>query len=193
MKPRLPRHHNRTFRLSLQQRWAGAFALLALVPLVLGGCGGGDDNEPLNTSSRSNSLSSLFRATVSVGSSSFPDTAKYDCWVASRPSQRDEGFSYISSSEIPAGRGMVVVYPQNRTVAFAGRNTLVDLEVVFAESVGEGVGRITDIGTISAFQRTPVGASKPVKYVLFVPSGDLARSNAAVGTLLFVPVTTPRN
>ncbi len=171
---------------------AAVIGVLAVGGILPAGCGGGD-TEVLNTSSRSNSLSSLFRTTVSVGAAPRPDTAQYDCWVASRPSQRDEGFAFISASEIPAGRGMIVVYPENRSVAFAGRNTLVDLQVVFAEGVGEGVGRITDIGSIAAFSRNPVGASRPVKYVMFVPGGDLARSNAKVGDLLFVPVTTPRN
>lgn len=191
MKIRLPENNNRASRPLSYQRFAGAIALLATFSVVIGGCGGGDDSEPRNTSARSTSLSSLFKATVSVGPSTGPASAKYDCWVAAQPRQRDEGFAFISASEIPPGRGMIVVYPNNRTAAFAGQNTLVDLEVVFAEGIAEGVGRITNIGSIAAFQRTPVSSVKPVKYVLFVPAGDLARSKPAVGTLLAVPVVTP--
>ncbi|MBC7807308.1 MAG: DUF192 domain-containing protein [Akkermansiaceae bacterium] len=193
---RLTRCASRAFRSSLQRRLAGGLALLALGAVSLGGCGGSnDDKEILNSSSRSNSLSSLFVVTASVRNPGGADTGagQYDCWVAQRPSQRDEGFSFIAANEIPAGRGMAVVYPTNRNVSFVGRNTLVDLQVVYAEGVGEGVGRITDIGSIPAFSRTPFGSSRPVKYVLFVPAGDLARSGAEVGDLLFVPVSTPTN
>lgn len=172
---------------------AGAWVLLGILPTLLGGCGGGDEKQLLNTSSRNNSLSSMFRTTVSVGTSPAPANAQYECWIATRPSQRDEGFSFISPSDLPPGRGMIVVYPSNRNLSFVGRDTLVGLDVVYAEAVAEGIGRITDIGIINPFSRTPFGSSKPAKYALFVQGSDLSRSGAKVGDLLYVPVTTPSN
>lgn len=171
--------------------FAAAFVLLAAAPALLVGCGGGDEREALNTSSRRNPLGSMFKTTVTIGDPAAPASAQYDCWVASRPSQRDEEFSYILPSELPPGRALIAIYPEDRPVAFNGRNTFVGVEVVFAEFVEEGIGRITNFGAIGAFQREPASSVKPVKYVLFVQGGDLARSGAKVGDLIFVPVATP--
>ena len=182
-------HQNRIWGLNFSRRFAIAFALLTTASIVLGGCGG-SDNEPRNTSSRSNSLSSLAIVTVHVRDVNDTATA-YNSWAATRPSQRDEGFALISPGEVPPGRSMVVVYPENRSIAFSGRDTFVDLQVVYAEAVGEGVGKITDIGFIGAFSRQPFRSSKLAKYALFVQNGDLARSGAKVGDLLFVPINTP--
>ena len=174
-----------------------AVAALAFGLLAAGcGSGGGHDEKPAtNTSSRSNPLSSMLRITAFAREASNPNTA-YQCYLANRPGQRDEGLSFVSAEELLSApgappRGMAFIYPDNRTLAFNGRNTLIDLDVVYAEGVGDGVGRIVDITTIGAFQRGLAISSKPVKYVLMVQRGDLARSGAKVGDFLYVPYVTP--
>jgi len=177
----------------------GRFAAAALASgLLLTGCGGssqGDTKPATNTSSRSNSLSSMLRITVFAKQPSNAATS-FQCYRAITPSQRDEGLSFVSAEELSAApgappRGMVFVYPDNRTLAFGGRNTIIDLDVVYAVGVGEGVGRIVDITTINAFQRNLAVSSVPAKYVLMVRRGDLAASGAQVGDFLYVPVNTP--
>lgn len=178
---------------SFRTPWHGSArgcALLALGALFLGGCGGSDDRTPFNTSSRANALSTLPRVTVHVRDP-FSDATAYDCWVASTPSQRNEGLSYISPEEFTPGRAMVAVYPGNSLLAFAGSRTTIGVEVIYAEDAGEGVGRITDIGVIYPRSGQPFGSSKPVKYALFIQGGDIARSGAKVGDLIYVPFATP--
>ncbi|MBC8143288.1 MAG: DUF192 domain-containing protein [Armatimonadetes bacterium] len=174
-----------------------AAAVLA-AGLSVAGCGGNydeDEKPAINSSSRSNPLSSMIRITVFARVPSTPDTS-FQVYRALTPSQRDEALSFVTNDELLAAptappRGMVFVYPDNRTLAFSGRNTLIDLDVVYAVGVGEGVGRIVDITTIGAFQRNLAISSVPVKYVLMVKRGDLARSGARVGDLLYVPINTP--
>lgn len=175
-----------------------AAAITLASGLLLTGCGGdsdGDERPAINTSSRSNPLSSMQRITVFARQSNNAATS-FQCYRAITPSQRDEGLSFVSSEELQstAGappRGMVFIYPDNRFLAYNGRDTIIDLDVVYAEGVGEGVGRIVDITTIGAFQRNLAISSVPVKYVLMVRRGDLAGSGAQVGDFLYVPVNTP--
>jgi uncharacterized membrane protein (UPF0127 family) len=179
------------------RRCMGAFTatlLCGLLPLT--GCGGGNyrDKAPAqNTSSRANSLSSMFR--VNVGIKNTNPGQVYDCWVAADPGQRLEGLSYVSAGELPGGsrRGMIFVFPGNSIVDFWGKDTFIPLDIAFAVGTAEGVGRIVKIGTIDPYQRTIISSDIPAKYVIEVPRGDLALSGAKVGDTIFVPVTTPKN
>ncbi len=174
-------------------------AVLMLISGLSAGCGGnsqGGTKPATNTSSRSNSLSSMQRITVFTRLQNNVATS-FQCYRAITPSQRDEGLSFVSAEELSSApgappRGMVFIYPDNRTLAFSGRNTLTDLDVVYAVGVGEGVGQIVDITTIGAFQRDLAISSVPAKYVLMVRRGDLAGSGAKVGDFLYVAVNTPK-
>ena len=177
----------------------GLAATVFVLSLAAGGCGGGGNRNvrpAINTSSRANPLATMFRVTVFAKTENNPASA-YQCYLAQRPSQRDEGLSFVSNAELETapgqpGHGMVFLYPDNRLLAFTGRNTLIDLDVVYAEGVAPGVGRIVDITTINAFQRDLAISSKPCQYVLMVQRGDLARSGAQVGDFLYVALDAPK-
>ncbi len=171
----------------------GAFVALALAATLSGGCGGGNSEnikQPVNTSSRVNPLSSLVRANVQVTRGATA-VMTYGCWVASTPSQRGEAFSWVSYSETSPKQGMILVYPGNGLQGFTGRNTLMNLDLAFAEIAGDGIGRIVGITTVDAFQRVTTLSGTPSKYVLFVGRGRLASDGVKVGDLISVPVPTP--
>lgn len=137
----------------------------------------------------------MLRITVFARVPNTPDTS-YQCYLAQTPGQRNEGLSFVSEEELLSapgapGRGMVFVYPTNQQIAFTGRNTIIDLDVVYAVGVAPGVGQIVDITGISAFQRGLTISSVPVQYALMVPRGQLAKSGAKVGDFLYVAVNTP--
>lgn len=195
--------------------WAAGAALVTAATVVVGGCGGNSSGKYArpaeNTSTRANPLSAMYRLTVNVTRNSATPKKAYDCWIASKPGQRVEDVDYISNEEFPANiagavpggvnKGMLLFYPNNDTHFISGKNTLIDVDVVFAEGFNptnangtpvkndDGslviLGRVVNTEHIFPFQRTLVGSDKPVQLILFIRSADNAADPIQPGDIIF--------
>ena len=186
-----------TKRWEKRRLFAGATVLFGMIGLLAAGCGGSSSKNirPItNTSSRSNSLGSLYRVTVNVGNN--PRRA-YDSWIAKTESQRQEDVSYISDAEMPAtlNKGMLLFYPGNDTHFISGKDTLIDCDVVFAEGFqdanGHTLGRVVNTEHLFPFQRLLISGNRPVQLILFVRTADNAAHPIQPGEIIFPNVNPP--
>jgi uncharacterized membrane protein (UPF0127 family) len=89
-----------------------------------------------------------------------------DVEVAATPETRTRGLMW--RKELPAGQGMLFIFPEDEVQSFWMRNTLIPLDMLFIDSTGRIVGIIE-----RARPRTLTGRSVgvPGRYVLEVPGG----------------------
>jgi hypothetical protein len=89
-----------------------------------------------------------------------------DVEVAATPEARTRGLMW--RTELPAGRGMLFIFPEEEVQSFWMRNTLIPLDMIFIDSTGLIVGIIE-----RAVPRTLTSRSVgvPGRYVLEVPGG----------------------
>jgi uncharacterized protein len=86
--------------------------------------------------------------------------------VAATPESRTRGLMW--REELPAGQGMLFIFPREEVQSFWMRNTLIPLDMIFIDARGRIVGIIE-----RAEPRTLTGRSVgvPGRYVLEVPGG----------------------
>lgn len=89
-----------------------------------------------------------------------------DVEVAATPDTRTRGLMW--RKELPAGQGMLFIFPEDEVQSFWMRNTLIPLDMIFINSAGKIVGIVE-----RAEPRTLTGRSVgvPGRYVLEVPGG----------------------
>jgi uncharacterized protein len=86
--------------------------------------------------------------------------------VAATPESRTRGLMW--RRELPAGQGMLFIFPEDAVQSFWMRNTLIPLDMLFIDSTRRIVGIIERAEPLTLTQRT-VGV--PGRYVLEVPGG----------------------
>jgi len=89
-----------------------------------------------------------------------------DVEVAATPETRTRGLMW--RKELPAGQGMLFIFPDEEVQSFWMRNTLIPLDMVFIDSTGLIVGIIERAAPRTLTSRS-VGV--PGRYVLEVPGG----------------------
>ncbi|WNG35281.1 DUF192 domain-containing protein [Archangium violaceum] len=91
---------------------------------------------------------------------------RVDVEVAATPESRQRGLMW--RRELPAGQGMLFVFPAEEVQSFWMRNTLISLDMIFINSAGQIVGIVERAEPRSRASRS-VGV--PGRYVLEVPGG----------------------
>jgi hypothetical protein len=96
----------------------------------------------------------------------FGGVHRVDVEVAATPMARTRGLMW--RKELPAGQGMLFVFPEEDVQSFWMRNTLISLDMLFIDSAGRIVGIIERAEPRTLTSRS-VGV--PGRYVLEVPGG----------------------
>jgi uncharacterized protein len=91
---------------------------------------------------------------------------RVDVEVAATPESRTRGLMW--RKELPAGQGMLFIFPEEDVQSFWMRNTLIPLDMLFINSAGRIVGIIERAEPRTLTSRS-VGV--PGRYVLEVPGG----------------------
>jgi uncharacterized membrane protein (UPF0127 family) len=91
---------------------------------------------------------------------------RVDVEVAATPETRTRGLMW--RKELPAGQGMLFVFPEDEVQSFWMRNTLIPLDMIFINSAGRIVGIVERAEPRTLTSRS-VGVSG--RYVLEVPGG----------------------
>ncbi|GIW39539.1 MAG: hypothetical protein KatS3mg076_0116 [Candidatus Binatia bacterium] len=97
--------------------------------------------------------------------------------VADTPEKRSLGLMYRKS--LPAGTGMLFLFPDEEDHAFWMKNTWISLDMVFIDAHGTVVGVVPDARPGST-ESLRVGT--PSRYVLEVPAGFARRHGIGPGT-----------
>ena len=102
--------------------------------------------------------------------------------IARTPAQMERGLMF--RDRLAPDRGMLFLYEEERPVSFWMKNTLIPLDLIFADSSG----RILQIAERAVPLSTAlISSEQPVRAVLEVNGGTAARLGIAVGDRLLHP------
>jgi uncharacterized membrane protein (UPF0127 family) len=102
--------------------------------------------------------------------------AAFTISVADDEAERARGLMFVES--MPTLEGMLFVYPRESTAAFWMENTLIPLDMLFADATGTIVTIHPDAVPMD---RTPIPGGDNVQYVLEINGGLAERLGIAVG------------
>lgn len=108
--------------------------------------------------------------------------AQFRVEVADEPAERQQGLMFRKS--MPQGAGMLFVYESERTVAFWMRNTLIPLDMIFADAEGL-VQRVHHRAV--PLDDTLIPGGDNIKHVLEINAGLAKALKIEAGTLLRHP------
>ena len=110
-------------------------------------------------------------------------TARFSVAVADDPAERAQGLMFVE--ELGPREGMLFVYEAERPgIAFWMRNTLIPLDMIFADA--EGVV-VSVHANAMPLDETPIPAGAPAQFVLEVPGGRAAALGIEAGDRLVHP------
>ncbi|WP_405405469.1 DUF192 domain-containing protein [Paracoccus sp. Ld10] len=128
------------------------------------------------------------RADLALIQTSQQEALAFDIEIADTPESRAQGLMF--RRDLPAGQGMLFIYPNAQPVSFWMRNTLIPLDLVFADDTGV-IRHIHP--NARPLDETPipgaaVGDPQPARmYVLEIAGGEAARLGLAPGQPLAHP------
>jgi uncharacterized membrane protein (UPF0127 family) len=102
-----------------------------------------------------------------------------DVEIASRPAERERGLMFRRA--MPENEGMIFVFPEESELTFWMKNTLIPLDMVFADRAGRIVGIVANAEPQTTVGR---GVGAPSTLVLEVNGGWCARHGVAAGDRL---------
>ncbi len=107
--------------------------------------------------------------------------------IADTPSKREVGLMYRKHLDEDAG--MLFIFPESGHLSFWMKNTVIPLDMIFADSDARVVGIVADA---EPFTETPRGVDGSAQYVLEVNAGFCARHHVAAGDRFEFAGFTPR-
>jgi hypothetical protein len=112
--------------------------------------------------------------------------AVFDVTVADEPAERSRGLMFVE--DMPTMSGMLFVYPAPQRAGFWMRNTLIPLDMLFADPAG----RITRIHADAVpLDETTIDGGEGVQFVLEINGGLAARLGIAEGAVMQHPAFGP--
>ncbi|QMU57368.1 MAG: DUF192 domain-containing protein [Boseongicola sp.] len=109
--------------------------------------------------------------------------ARFTVELADEPSERSQGLMHRES--MATGAGMLFAYEHPQSVAFWMRNTLIPLDMIFADSVGV-VMRVHE--NAIPLDETAIEGGQNIQFVLEINGGLADRMGISVGSQLRHPV-----
>ncbi len=86
-------------------------------------------------------------------------------------------------SELPAGTGMIFVFPDEEERGFWMKNTYIPLEIVYVDSKGA----IVSIKRMEPHDQRSTRSGGPAQYAIELNIGDAASAGLSVGQVLSIP------
>ena len=108
--------------------------------------------------------------------------ARFSVDVADTPARRSEGLMFVDS--MPRMTGMLFVYDREQPVSFWMKNTLIPLDMIFAD--GAGVVRKVHPNAVPG-DLTAIPGGQGIQFVLEINGGMAATLGIGEGTLLQHP------
>lgn len=100
--------------------------------------------------------------------------------IADTPESQARGLMFIKS--MPDNAGMLFIFSRNQRLNFWGENTLLPLDIAFADEKGY----IVNIDRIYPLSRKSVGSNSPCKYAIEANAGFFNRNKIEVGDCILI-------
>ncbi|APZ54663.1 DUF192 domain-containing protein [Salipiger abyssi] len=104
-------------------------------------------------------------------------SARFRVDLADDAEERAQGLMFVE--EMPASAGMLFVYPSERAATFWMKNTLIPLDMIFADAQGRVV---TVHSRAVPHDTTPIPSGEPVQFVLEINGGLAERLGIVPGS-----------
>ena len=161
-----------------------ATVLLALIVLVLSGCGGEQqDSAGSGASTGGESATGGELRTVTINASG-GEEVEVRVEIADEPDEQAQGL--MNRTALGEDRGMLFVFDSEETLSFWMRNTLIPLSVAYIDSEG----RIVDIQKMEPLDDEPPQyvSAEPAQYALEVNQGFFEERGVEVGNTTELPL-----
>jgi uncharacterized protein len=112
--------------------------------------------------------------------------AGFTVTVADDPAERSRGLMFVE--DMPTMAGMLFVYERPQPASFWMRNTLIPLDMIFADATGRIVTVHPDAVPLD---ETPIPGGDGIQYVLEINGGMAARLGIVPGDVLQHPAIGP--
>ncbi|MFW2541940.1 DUF192 domain-containing protein [Primorskyibacter sp. 2E107] len=110
-------------------------------------------------------------------------TVRFSVDVADDDAERARGLMYVDS--MPSSRGMLFAYDDAKPVAFWMKNTLIPLDMIFADAAGV----VTKVHTRAIpGDLTPIPSEDPAQFVLEINGGLAAQMGIKPGAEMRHPI-----
>ena len=100
--------------------------------------------------------------------------------LATTAKQRYRGLS--GRRDLPAGSGMLFIYPSPRALRFCMRDCLIPLDIAFISSDRRVIATYTMSVEPDLAGRVPYRSTEPAQFVLEVPAGQLRQADVMPGS-----------
>ncbi|GGG58335.1 hypothetical protein GCM10011415_00120 [Salipiger pallidus] len=109
-------------------------------------------------------------------------SARFNVDVADTVAERSKGLMFVE--DMPSSQGMLFAYDQERPVSFWMKNTLIPLDIIFADAQGQVVSVHADA---IPHDETPIPSGEPAQYVLEINGGLAERMGIVPGSVMQHP------
>jgi len=151
---------------------AGAVCGLAILSLVIGAC-----TQP--TSHVADAGIAPPPLEIVLPRATLPDGATLDLELATTPEETTTGLMFRPS--LPADRGMLLLWSEERNATIWMMNVLVPLDIVFLDDVGKVIEIVADARPCAAEPCPRFTPDKPSRAVLEMAAGSVAAHGITVG------------
>ena len=151
---------------------AGAVCGLAILSLVIGAC-----TQP--TSHVADAGTAPPPLEVVLPQAILPDGATVDLELATTPEETTTGLMFRPS--LPADRGMLLLWSEERNATIWMMNVLVPLDIVFLDDVGKVIEIVADARPCAAEPCPRFTPDEPSRAVLEMAAGSVAAHGITVG------------
>ncbi|MBN8549802.1 MAG: DUF192 domain-containing protein [Deltaproteobacteria bacterium] len=107
--------------------------------------------------------------------------------VASQP-ERAKGLMFRRYADMADDQGMLFIFPDESPRTFWMKNTLMPLDMIFADAHGKVVGIVANATPLSEEGR---GVATPAKYVIELHGGTAKKAGIAEGSVALLPSDLP--
>jgi uncharacterized membrane protein (UPF0127 family) len=101
--------------------------------------------------------------------------------IADTPRKQQLGLMHRKS--MPADRGMIFVFPDEQERSFWMKNTLIPLDIVYADATG----KVVSVKHMKPLDESPVPSDGPAKYAVELNQGAAGRAGVKTGDVLDIP------
>lgn len=109
--------------------------------------------------------------------------ASFTVELATTPEQQVRGL--MEREHLPEGHGMLFIYPAAHNAMMWMKNMRISLDFLFVDGRGTVVHMVEDVPPCPSEGECPsFGAGQPVRYVLEVPAGTVARYGLQIGDVM---------
>jgi uncharacterized membrane protein (UPF0127 family) len=152
-----------------------AHILLIIAGVLLSGptCG-----QIPRASTDKNNLSAMRTVSLSIGSK-----ATYTAYVADKSETQQLGLMNVTEADLPADKGMLFVFENDRYLSFWMRNTIIPLDIAYIRSDGT----IVKTYTMEALNEEGYPSVEPGRFALEVRAGQFAQHGIAMGDHIDIP------